>query len=90
MSKIISERSVQLIKQYADEINLTFPMDDEGAGYAILKFFELMDAEIGGQRSRGIVVDSQLIADVNQVIDEFLYDGKNEIDYVDLERRLKN
>ncbi len=48
MSKIISERSVQLIKQYADEINLTFPMDDEGAGYAILKFFELMDAEIGG------------------------------------------
>ena len=90
MSKIISERSIQLIKQYADEINLTYPMDDDGAGYAILKFFEMMDAEIGGQRSKGIEVDGQIIADVNRIINEFLYDGKDEIDYADLERRLKD
>ena len=89
MAKIISESSVQLIKKYSDEIGLSFPMDDEGSGYAILKFFESMDADIGGMKHEGIPVDDKLVDDVSRIIDEFLYDGREEIDYADLERRLK-
>ena len=39
---------------------------------------------------KGIHIDDSLIDDVNRIIDEFLYDGGEEIDYADLERRLKN
>ena len=90
MSKIISESSVQLIKKYSDEIGLKFPMDEEGSGYAILKFFESMDADIGGMKAEGKPVDEELVADVSRIIKEFLYDGGEEIDYLNLERRLKS
>ncbi len=90
MSRIISETSVQLLKKYSDQIGLTFPMDDDNSGYAILKFFESMDADIGGMKSEGKPVDDKLVADIGKIIEEFLYDGEKEIDYKDLERRLKS
>lgn len=90
MSRIISETSVQLIKKYSDQIGLTFPMDDDVSGYAILKFFESMDADIGGMKSEGRSVDDKLVADINRIIEEFLFDGEQKIDYEDLERRLKS
>ena len=90
MSRRISETSVQLIKKYSDQIGLTFPMDDDRSGYAILKFFESMDADIGGMKSEGKTVDDKLVADVDKIIEEFLYDGEDGIDYEDLERRLKS
>ena len=48
MAKIISERTVQLIREHSDGIDLSLPMDDDGVGFAILKYFESMDADIGG------------------------------------------
>ena len=90
MPKIISENSVQLIKKYADEIGLTFPMDDDTSGYAILKFFESMDADIGGMKAEGKSIDDKLQSDIGKIIQEFLYDGEEEIDYQDLEKRLKS
>ena len=48
VAKIISERSVQLIREHSDGIDLSLPMDDDGVGFAILKYFESMDADIGG------------------------------------------
>ena len=90
MSRIISETSVQLLKKYSDQIGLTFPMDDDSSGYAILKFFESMDADIGGMKSEGKPVDDKLVADIDRIIKEFFYDGGEEIDYRDLERRLRS
>ena len=90
MSRIISETSVQLLKKYSDQIGLTFPMDDDSSGYAILKFFESMDADISEMKSEGKPIADKLEADVDKIIEEFLYDGEEIIDYKDLERRLKS
>ncbi len=61
---IVCPESVELIKQHIDEIGITYPLDDDGA-YAILKYFETMDADIGGWLHEGKHVDPELIRKIN-------------------------
>ncbi len=90
MARIVSEESVQLIRKFLSEIDLPTPFDGDGAGYNILKFFEQLDVDIGGMADKGETVDPGFAAGVDKVIQEFMYDGLDPIDYGDLERRLKN
>ncbi len=89
MTKRISEKSVKLIKEHLNELNLVFPLNDEDGGYKILKFFEQLDADIGELRLEGKVVSKDLIDDVGQIITEFV-NPVDPIDYEDLEQRLKS
>ncbi len=86
--KKISEESVRLIREHLPELGLTFPLDDDDGGYRILKFFEAIDADIGGMIAEGKKVDPELIDDVGRIIEEFLAPDEP-IDYNDLERRLR-
>jgi len=87
-TKKISEESVRLIRKYLPELGLTFPLDDDDGGYRILKFFEAIDADIGGMIDKGKEVDPVFNDDVNRIIGEFLAPDEP-IDYDDLERRLR-
>lgn len=84
----VSERSVQLIKQYMDEIELPLPLDFENAGYNILKFFEHLDGAISTWKDEGKDVDETFVKDVDYVIQEFFSDNGELIDYADLQKRL--
>ncbi len=84
----ISEESVKLIREHISELNLTFPLTDEEGRYTILKFFESLDDHIGGLRMEGKDVDRKFIDDVGRGMDEFMISDED-IDYEDLERRLK-
>ena len=86
----VSDSSVELIRQHLNELNLSYPLDEEHAGYAILKYFEEIDADIGGLKAEGKHVDEDFVERVNKVIEEFFFDNRIKIDYEDLERRLKN
>ena len=79
---------MKLIKKHLSELDLTFPLTDEEGGYTILKFFESLDDHIGGLRMEGKEVDRKFIDDVGRGMDEFMISDED-IDYEDLERRLK-
>ena len=84
----ISEESVKLIREHLSELDLTFPLTDDDSGLKILDFFESLDDHIGGLRMEGKVVDRKFIDDVGRGMDEFMISDED-IDYEDLERRLK-
>ena len=86
--KKISEESVKLIREHMSDLNLTYPLTDEEGRYTILKFFESLDDHIGGLRMEGKEVDRKFIDDVGRGMDEFMITDED-IDYEDLERRLK-
>ena len=88
MAKMFEDSSINLVKKHSQEIGLRYPIDED-MRVAILEYFESMDADIGGQKLNGIHIDEKLVSDVGKILEEFYFDGWEERDYQNLERRLK-
>ncbi len=85
----ISKESEKLIKEHMSELELKYPLDDDDSGYKIFHYFSAYDGTVGDLLEIDAQKYQKLSEDVNRIVMAF-NNPDEDIDYEDLERRLKS
>lgn len=90
MKKIIRDKTIELIKKYLPEINVTLPLKNEEDVEIISDFFENMEREMSNALGYGDPVDHTLLDDASNAFDDLAIIYEEDYhDLDDLNRRLQ-
>ncbi len=87
MEKTVSDRTLELIKEYLPEIGLELLLKDEEDIEKICDFFEEMEVTLANADGCGEEVDSDLLCGAADAYDELVING-NDHDIDELNKRL--
>ena len=90
MKKIIRDKTIELIKKYLPEINVTLPLKNEEDVEIISDFFENLEREMSNALGYGDPVDRTLLDDASNAFDDLAIIYEEDYhDLDDLNRRLQ-
>ena len=88
MEKKVSDRTLELIKEYLPEIGVGLPLKDEEDIERICDFFEDMEVTLANAAGCGEKVDRDLLCGAAVVYDELVINGDDYHDIDALNKRL--
>ena len=90
MKKIVRDKTIELIKKYLPEMNVTLPLKNEDDVEIICDFFENMEREMSNALGYGDSVDRALLNDASDAFDDLAIIYEEDYhDLDDLNRRLQ-
>lgn len=88
MKKNVSDRTVELIKEYLPEIGVELPLKDADDIEKICDFFEEMEVTLANADGCGEKVDTDLLDGAADAYDDLVINGDDYHDIDELNKRL--